>query len=527
MVAAICLLPAAGFSAMMWHLYVDDAFIGFIYSKNFASIGELRFRPSSLVAANSSLSWTVILGLMAKLGIPVPEGSKILGFLLQALSLVGLALVCLRLDRERSPASSVLLPTTPYVLLSVALASISVPGGVWSSYGLESSLVAFLLMLAILLRLAEWGGRARMAAWLPLTLLCATRPEGFLFAILFAALDLLRAALLRSWRDSVGSVCLMAAGVGSFELFNFYYYGVWTPDSAAAKVFIPLSQRLHEGMIYLLPTVNFAGVPAWFFWFAILACGAVLLVWFLRQRRISTLLRYQGMILIAGILCTQACFILVAGGDWMPNHRFLAHALGLALALGLLCLVELSVMLPLPRRLAQGAVALFVLSWTATQAQSVVATHAYLNWMGAAYDGPMQAMIDDLNVISRDTDTIALSDIGRASYGYRGQVFDWMGLADREISRNQLSWGRITPDAMYARRSRFLVLYSTGSVLNAENARHGIATLSERFVRDGRIFRDYRQVGCYRMYEARYHLVFERQDATDRPYQGAMLGNCR
>ena len=67
-------------AVLLWHslLYnfvTDDAYISFVYSRNFAQHGELAFNLGDRVEGYTNFSWTVLLGLLMKVGIP-PELSS-------------------------------------------------------------------------------------------------------------------------------------------------------------------------------------------------------------------------------------------------------------------------------------------------------------------------------------------------------------------------------------------------------------------------------------------------------------------
>ena len=67
--------------SLLYNFVTDDAYISFVYSRNFAEHGELTFNLGDAVEGYTNFSWTVLLGLVMKLGIAPEISSRVLGTL--------------------------------------------------------------------------------------------------------------------------------------------------------------------------------------------------------------------------------------------------------------------------------------------------------------------------------------------------------------------------------------------------------------------------------------------------------------
>ena len=62
---------------------IDDAYITFAYSRNFADSGHLVLRPGNYVEANSSFLWSILLGGLSSISANPVLWSKIVGVVAQ------------------------------------------------------------------------------------------------------------------------------------------------------------------------------------------------------------------------------------------------------------------------------------------------------------------------------------------------------------------------------------------------------------------------------------------------------------
>src|SRR5256885_17266050 len=74
-VAAVVLIV----HSLAYNFVTDDAYISFVYSRNFAEHGELAFNLGTPVEGYTNFLWTLVLGLLAIVGVPPEWSSRVLG----------------------------------------------------------------------------------------------------------------------------------------------------------------------------------------------------------------------------------------------------------------------------------------------------------------------------------------------------------------------------------------------------------------------------------------------------------------
>ncbi len=184
---------------LLWHslLYnfvTDDAYISFVYSRNFAEHGELAFNLGDPVEGYTNFSWTVLLGLVIKLGITPEVSSRVLG----TLCALGSLYVAMR-TMERVLRSRSLWTVMPSVLLAWSSGF-----ACWTSGGLETQLFTLLFVGALDAVVAAVDQpRALRRAAICLALAAMTRPEGPLVAAVLGGVWLFHRWLLRRNRVPV------------------------------------------------------------------------------------------------------------------------------------------------------------------------------------------------------------------------------------------------------------------------------------------------------------------------------------
>ena len=67
------------FHAGQYWFVTDDAFISFVYSRNFAEHGQLAFNLGDPVEGYTNFLWTLLLGVLMVVGIPPEVSSLVLG----------------------------------------------------------------------------------------------------------------------------------------------------------------------------------------------------------------------------------------------------------------------------------------------------------------------------------------------------------------------------------------------------------------------------------------------------------------
>src|SRR3954451_8185702 len=67
--------------SLAYNFVTDDAYISFVFSRNFAEHGELAFNLGQPVEGYTNFLWTLILGLGMVVGIAPESSSRVLGTL--------------------------------------------------------------------------------------------------------------------------------------------------------------------------------------------------------------------------------------------------------------------------------------------------------------------------------------------------------------------------------------------------------------------------------------------------------------
>jgi arabinofuranosyltransferase len=176
----------AGAVILIWHslqynFVTDDAYISFVFSRNFAEHGQLTFNLGDRVEGYTNFLWTFILGVLMLLGINPEISSRLLG---TACALATLW-VAFRLT-DRLLGKSTAWSGVPAVLLGA-----SAGFACWTSGGLETQMFTMLVAIAIdaYVEATAQPSHARLLRpWIRmgvvLALAAMTRPEGLLIAAL-------------------------------------------------------------------------------------------------------------------------------------------------------------------------------------------------------------------------------------------------------------------------------------------------------------------------------------------------------
>jgi hypothetical protein len=386
---ALSVLAAlAAFAFALWIGAVcDDAGISLAYARVAAAGEGLRLTPlSPRVEAYSNPLWTLWLALGFLLRAARGDGASfalLSGALCGALAVFVIGLVPSRL-RGDSPL--------PLDALAPWLLALDTTYACWNGAGLESG--AFALVLALSMLLIDSSAT-------PLGLLPLLRPEGPLYVAALALLRGRRLLRLRWW-------VFVLAPFLAWLIFRLVYYGQWFPNAYYAK-----HGWDYGGTRYL---------TEWFLndrWhWALLACPIAL--WIPRLRRTFLVAALPALAAVA--------FILISRGDWMSEHRFVAHALpAVALLAGLV-----PALLPRGRWLA----ALLLLAVAALDARA----HA----PGRKADPPLPLdyiasqgrwFHDAAARLGLTRPRIAHFDLGGVALWSGGEAIDLAGLADLYIGR--------------------------------------------------------------------------------------------
>lgn len=278
---------------------VDDAYIGFRYSRNFARGHGLVYNLGERVEGYTNFLWVVLLSLFSRAGMDIPKTSIVLG--------MGLSLLCLlytlRLSKSLSSFSA------PWNSLCGLMLIADGSFAFWAVSGMETLMFTALLVMGTSFFLQEevWGERGHHFSAIVFALATLTRPEGGLFAM--TALLWLS---LNAWgkRDRASLAKLFSWAFLFFLIFIPYflwrwaYYGYLLPNPFYVKVGFGWLQ-FQRGLLY---TYDFCLKRGGLVLFALLCLP-------LRPRN-------EALSFLTLMSLLYAAYVVYVGGDWAGAFRF-------------------------------------------------------------------------------------------------------------------------------------------------------------------------------------------------------------
>ena len=298
-VVAILTLAGLGIvaHARVYGFFVtDDAFISLRYAERLLAGDGLTWTSYDRVEGYSNLLWVLLCAVPGAVGLDLVAGARLLGWLCTLATCAAFLLV-----PRKGEALGLLVSA-----LGITMVVVSSPYGVWSVGGLETPLACALLAWGVVgaAHAAETGSRRWLiAASGCLGLLCITRPDGVLCAVVVAA----ALAANGSWRPG-----LLVAGVAAFcvlaqLLFRLTYYGEYLPNTVSAKLAFT-STRMEHGFRYVARSLG----PLAASWLSIVMLGVLAM-----RRQVSRL----WSTLVLGSAACWTLYVAFAGGDSFPAWR--------------------------------------------------------------------------------------------------------------------------------------------------------------------------------------------------------------
>lgn len=424
--------------SLAYNFVTDDAYISFVYSRNFAEHGELAFNLGAPVEGYTNFLWTIVLGLLMLVGIPPEVASRVLG---TACALVTLYLVFRTMQRalgRRSPWAAV-----PSLLLASSSGF-----ACWTSGGLETQLFTVLVAGALdAVVAAHERPRAIRRAGVLLALAAMTRPEGPLVA---AVLGVVRIADLGArWRadgrpalrdDLLAAAWFLALWVPWFA-WRWWYYGWPFPNTyyvkASGKWSDPkLAGQMTENGLYY--------VRVW------LEQTRLLYALPLAALGLVVRLRTPRFVLAAAVGLLAAIYLaytVKVGGDFMGLHRFIMPVFVCAAVLVVLGLEWLAQRAAQRDVINAAAGVLLVAGFVATQVQLTRRSLAWGNFGNdRGIDTPAFLIVytEDRARIGRamrdcftDTDFSIVGGAGAQPYFGRMRGIDVFGLVSDKIAHEE------------------------------------------------------------------------------------------
>jgi hypothetical protein len=396
---------------------LDDAYISYRYSRNFARGLGLVYNPGEYVKGYSNTLYTLLMSVPELFGRDPNPLSKFLGFA---------AFCWIALSVWRLYAGA-----TDRALWVLALLASSTALAVHCTSGLETGLYSALVFAAVVRRLEEQQQpEARPWSVGLFGAVVLSRPEGILLFAVCAGQD----ACLRLMRRRLGVRDLAFFAVPpliyALELWlSYVYYGDPFPQTYYAKtravrgVVEALQALGQDALLQLQPGSYLAqGLAGFGFGLPLLAALPLTLLAAARRRQNAALLL---------IVLAQLVFIARAGSDWAPAFRF-----GVPMLPALLCLLAELIALaaaaarryqrPAGYVLALGALGLGLPGQLAESAE--IQRVRYVNAENKLGQGGYFATLAPPGI------TLSSFDIGGQGYAAGGfDVLDAGGLTTREM----------------------------------------------------------------------------------------------
>jgi hypothetical protein len=396
------------------YVVVDDSYISYRYARNFARGDGLLFNPGQEpVEGYSNFLWVVILAGASVLGLEISLVSKVLGFVFAIFSLVGMVLLMHQSGSNK------------YILWTAALwLAASGVYAVWSMSGMETSLLASLIILSLILLAREETSGRGFASGFILALVALARAEGFIFffaALAVRILNHIRRQSARTVLEEVKWITAFLLPFGAYLIWRVSYYGYIFPNTAYAKAGGGYIYHTLRGLYYL---------------YQFLAAGGALLVLLIG---VTALVRTRQPIIRYGLAGAGFYITLItfAGGDWMPQFRFFAPILPVLCALAA---IGLSLVVNLWRRaglqfpgIFGGLVATLILGlFLGESIQSQEIERTTRKFSSSTLAGHTNAAW--LREHSVPGDSLALVDAGILGFETELHIIDMIGLNDSHIA---------------------------------------------------------------------------------------------
>ena len=322
--------------AFTYNFITDDAYISFVYARNFAEHGELTFNLGWYIEGYTNFLWTVLLGLGMVVHIPPELTAKVLG---AAFAVATLFFAFRLVERGLGRPS-------PWAARPALLLAESSGFACWTSGGLETQLFTMLVVIALDGLVAAEDPAERRAlprAGIALALSAMTRPEGLLVAAVFGVVRLACNLLSRRTgrpvlgrTELVAAACFLALWAPWFA-WRYWYYGYPFPNTYYVKATGAwssphfASEMVDAGLYYVWVWLKQTKL---LFMLPIAAVGLV-------TARTRTP-RFTLCLACALLAIVYLPYTISVGGDFMGLHRFIMPLFvvaALAVTLGLEWLV--------------------------------------------------------------------------------------------------------------------------------------------------------------------------------------------
>ncbi|MBN1578034.1 MAG: glycosyltransferase family 39 protein [Chitinispirillaceae bacterium] len=425
---------------------VDDSFITYRHADNLARGRGLVYNEGERVEGTSNFLFAVMLAVVRKSGGDLLAGAKVLGVLFGALTLF----FTFALSRSINGSGGVRALIAP----SFTVANVSFLA--WSVGGLETTLYAFLLTLALYLMHGETTGRRFPWSAVVFGLLSLTRPEGIFFALaLIVTVNFI--AGRQTLRYNLLWLGMLAAVFVPFECWRWWYYGKLLPNTCYAKVHLSSPGLLVNTIRYYCLGYADANGGTALYLLGLVPLGI------LSGRK--TYVR-----LLGSAVAIQVAYIILVNGDWMPTWRFFVPITGILAVLisqGLIGLYRegLKKIIPLPVAVISLALILAASLSTGHTAFKIQFPGFFSWYKNPTYDAIINNIASNSNYvlmarwinenIPDKTRTLAVGEAGYVPYATGMRTVDLYGLTNPEIlaipdvKKNRMGVGLVSPKAAH------------------------------------------------------------------------------
>ena len=380
---------------------LDDSFISFRYAENVAAGHGPVYNVGQRVEGYTCFLWMILLSLGRLIIHDTPRASIILGSLFGAGSVI-LASFADRLSQRFTRDTSVL------AALFLGTCGAFTP---WASSGMEVTLFAFLILLAVLmaLRLQE---NQKNSAWIQggiiFALVAMARPEG----LLVSGILVLQLFINRNTRPVALRAFLVCCLIYlPYFFWRWNYYGYIFPNTFYAKVG-STSDQVFRGLRYAIR-----------FFVAVLPLALLC---------IGSLRKTAGLRQIFWIPALYCGYVILVGGDIMPAFRFFAPVLPL------LCLMAAVAAYNMAERRKIVAIAVVVVAFNLLQIKTNRSIHDHILEDTVAADGKEAGLW--LREHARPDWVLATNTAGSVPYYSNLRTIDMLGLNDEHIGHRKIPW---------------------------------------------------------------------------------------
>ncbi len=462
---------------------VDDAYISYRYTSNWADGLGPVFNAGEKVEGYSNFLHVVALSLLGKIGFDIENASRAIGWL----SVIGLLALMTRFFYLRFSRHCALFIFGAGLVLSTAT-----PLMIWANGGLETlpfTLILFAAVTEYFLFLQDKSPR-----WLHsllFGLLAISRPEGFAYFVPVLVFEL--GQILRHSKNKSEIFTKLAKQIIPFLavllpclVFRRVYYGHWLPNTVVAKdsyqVYLsglPFAKQVSD-LIASGGVQKISGFLSnvWGYWLLSIA-----LLPFLNKE-----MRYRQLVLLAIVSVNFTVSIWNLGG-WMNHYRLLVPTIPIIILMMTFGLEQVLLWMQknfvplleandakktsLQKRIQANAIcALLIFGFFACCADSIFYQRSDFTWK-KKYHKEWIEFGEKLNTLATPNDLMASWFIGRIPYkAIKLNTLDILGLTDDVIAREgkkpndkeSMKFGKTKWDYVVSRKPNLFMTKTKGEL---------------------------------------------------------------